>query len=154
MVVCKQQLNRNIPYRTNPSASQLRYICRHVDGSIASQIVEVGWSCLGLSRLWLEGGRVTFLRRRSNVGFVMMTHVCKVNCSDDTVCDESCCSRFRPKKFTLKNYKRLFFVFKDTHLSMFRSREETNVAPILRINLVGKTHSVLHLVKYFSVCQL
>ena len=45
---------------------------------------------------------------------------------------------FRPKKFTLKSYKRLFFVFKDTHLSLFRSREETNDPPLLRVNLKGK----------------
>ena len=48
-----------------------------------------------------------------------------------------CC---RPKKFTLKNYKRFFFIFKDTHLSMFRDRNETNEAPELRVNIKGQTY--------------
>ncbi len=46
-------------------------------------------------------------------------------------------SFFRPKKFTFKSYKRYYFTFKDTHLSMFRSREETRESPIIRVNLRG-----------------
>jgi len=44
---------------------------------------------------------------------------------------------FKPKKFTFKSYKRYFFTFKDTHLSMYRSREEAADGPMLRVNLKG-----------------
>lgn len=44
---------------------------------------------------------------------------------------------FKPKKFTFKNYKRYFFVFKDTHLTMHRSREELNESPIMKVNIRG-----------------
>ena len=44
---------------------------------------------------------------------------------------------FKPRKFTLKSYKKYFFVFKDTHLSMYRSREEMGDAPAMKINLRG-----------------
>jgi len=44
---------------------------------------------------------------------------------------------FKPKKFTFKNYKRHFFVFKDTHLTMYRSREEAGEPPLMNVNLRG-----------------
>ncbi|CAH1791069.1 unnamed protein product [Owenia fusiformis] len=42
---------------------------------------------------------------------------------------------FKPKKFTLKAYKKYWFTFKDTHVSMYRSKEDAN--PMTRINLKG-----------------
>lgn len=44
----------------------------------------------------------------------------------------------KPKKFTLKNFKRYFFTFKDTQLSCFRRAEDVNQQqPSLVINLKG-----------------
>lgn len=47
--------------------------------------------------------------------------------------------RFRPKKFTLKGYKRYWFTYKDLHLFLFKSRENfrSNEAPAIVINLRG-----------------
>ncbi|XP_019627323.1 PREDICTED: fermitin family homolog 2-like isoform X4 [Branchiostoma belcheri] len=44
---------------------------------------------------------------------------------------------FKPKKFTLKSYKRYWFTFKDTHLAYYHSPEEASGAPIMRVNLRG-----------------
>lgn len=46
---------------------------------------------------------------------------------------------FRPKKFTLKGYKRYWFTYKDLHLFLFKSRDDArnNGAPSVAINLRG-----------------
>jgi hypothetical protein len=46
---------------------------------------------------------------------------------------------FRPKKFTLKGYKRYWFTYKDLHLYLYKSREESrsSVLPSVTINLRG-----------------
>lgn len=44
----------------------------------------------------------------------------------------------KPKRFTLKSFRRYYFVFKDTFLSLYKSREERHGSePALRINLRG-----------------
>jgi kindlin 2 len=45
----------------------------------------------------------------------------------------------RPKKFTLKAYKRYWFTYKDLHLYLFKSREESrsSAPPAVSINLRG-----------------
>lgn len=46
----------------------------------------------------------------------------------------------RPKKFTLKGYKRYFFTYRDLHLYLYKSREEARSnsgAPAVTINLKG-----------------
>lgn len=45
----------------------------------------------------------------------------------------------KPKKFTLKGYKRYWFTYKDLHLFLFKSREHfrSNGAPAVAINLRG-----------------
>ncbi|XP_041468202.1 fermitin family homolog 2-like isoform X3 [Lytechinus variegatus] len=43
----------------------------------------------------------------------------------------------KPKKFTLKGYKKAWFVFRDLHLSYYKSEEERNGQAIQRINLKG-----------------
>lgn len=47
----------------------------------------------------------------------------------------------RPKKFTLKGYKKAWFVFRDLHLSSYKNEEESNGQPIQRINLKGESVS-------------
>lgn len=44
---------------------------------------------------------------------------------------------FKPKKLTLKSYKRYWTTFKDTHLAFYRSKEEASGPPIMRINVRG-----------------
>ncbi|XP_076441948.1 fermitin family homolog 2-like [Babylonia areolata] len=44
---------------------------------------------------------------------------------------------FKPKKLTLKSYKRYWTTFKDTHLAFYRSREEASGPSIMRINVRG-----------------
>ncbi|XP_077465677.1 fermitin family homolog 3b [Stigmatopora argus] len=44
---------------------------------------------------------------------------------------------FRPKRLTLKGYKQYWFKFKDTSISYFKSKEESNGEPIQQINLKG-----------------
>lgn len=43
----------------------------------------------------------------------------------------------RPKRFTFKSFKQYYFVFKDTRLVCYKSREERGGQPILTINLKG-----------------
>lgn len=45
----------------------------------------------------------------------------------------------KPKKFTLKGYKRYWFTYKDLHLFLYKSREafRSNQAPAVAINLRG-----------------
>ena len=43
----------------------------------------------------------------------------------------------KPKKFTLKGFKRLYFVFKDRRLSAFKSREDRVSEPLFVVNLRG-----------------
>lgn len=45
----------------------------------------------------------------------------------------------RPKRFTLKAYKRYWFTCRDLHLFMYKSREEMmhSGQPILKVNLKG-----------------
>lgn len=43
----------------------------------------------------------------------------------------------KPKRFTLKSFKQYYFVFKDTRLVCYKSREERGGQPILTINLKG-----------------
>lgn len=46
----------------------------------------------------------------------------------------------RPKKFTLKGYKRYFFTYRDLHLYLYKSREEARTnsgTPAVAINLKG-----------------
>ncbi|XP_784927.2 fermitin family homolog 2 isoform X2 [Strongylocentrotus purpuratus] len=43
----------------------------------------------------------------------------------------------KPKKFTLKGYKKAWFVFRDLHLSSYKNEEESNGQAIQRINLKG-----------------
>ena len=43
----------------------------------------------------------------------------------------------KPKRFTMKSYKQYFFVFKDTRLVCYKSREGRGGQPILTINLKG-----------------
>lgn len=45
----------------------------------------------------------------------------------------------RPKKFTLKGYKRYWFAYKDLHLFLYKSKDNfrSNQAPALSINLRG-----------------
>ncbi|KAL3874393.1 hypothetical protein ACJMK2_037418 [Sinanodonta woodiana] len=53
---------------------------------------------------------------------------------------------FKPKKFTLKSYKRYWCVFKDTHIAFYRSREDVPSNPINRINIRGcETHPDVNL---------
>ncbi|KAK2159403.1 hypothetical protein LSH36_154g13036 [Paralvinella palmiformis] len=44
---------------------------------------------------------------------------------------------FKPKKFTFKSFKRYFFTFRDTCLSMYRSANEADQPPLLKLNLKG-----------------
>lgn len=44
---------------------------------------------------------------------------------------------FKPKKFAFKSFKRCFFVFKDTHLSMYRRAEDIEEPAVVRFNLKG-----------------
>jgi len=44
---------------------------------------------------------------------------------------------FKPKKFAFKSYKRYYFKFKDTHISMYRSHNECNGSAVMRIDLKG-----------------
>ncbi|XP_067682931.1 fermitin family homolog 2-like [Haliotis asinina] len=43
----------------------------------------------------------------------------------------------KPKRITLKSYKRYWATFKDTHVVFYRSREESNGPPVMRINVRG-----------------
>jgi len=44
---------------------------------------------------------------------------------------------FRPKKFTLKGYKRYWFVCKDLMLYLYKTREDVRSEPVSRVNLKG-----------------
>ncbi|KAK3093761.1 hypothetical protein FSP39_019834 [Pinctada imbricata] len=53
---------------------------------------------------------------------------------------------FKPKKYTLKSYKRAWCTVKDTHIAFYRSQEEANGTPSLRINIKGcEAHPDLNL---------
>lgn len=43
----------------------------------------------------------------------------------------------KPRRFTLKSFKRLYFVFKDTRLSVYKSRDDRFGEPAFSINLRG-----------------
>ncbi|XP_014677350.1 PREDICTED: unc-112-related protein-like [Priapulus caudatus] len=43
----------------------------------------------------------------------------------------------KPKKFTLKSFKPYWFVFKDTHIYQYSSKEEAHAMPLMNVNLVG-----------------
>ncbi|XP_053405406.1 fermitin family homolog 2-like isoform X1 [Mercenaria mercenaria] len=43
----------------------------------------------------------------------------------------------KPKKFTLKSYKRYWCSFRDTHVAFYRTKEDSTGAPINRINFKG-----------------
>lgn len=43
----------------------------------------------------------------------------------------------KPKKFTLKSYKRYWCTFRDTHVAFYRTREDSSGTPINRINFKG-----------------
>lgn len=44
----------------------------------------------------------------------------------------------RPKKLTLKGYKPYWCTFKDTSISCYKSKEESNGTPAHQMNLRGK----------------
>ncbi|KAJ7996627.1 hypothetical protein DPEC_G00239010 [Dallia pectoralis] len=44
---------------------------------------------------------------------------------------------FRPKRLTLKGYKKYWFTFKDTYISYYKSKEESLKEPIHQMNLKG-----------------
>lgn len=44
----------------------------------------------------------------------------------------------RPKKFTLKSMKRGYFIFRDTHLTQYKSSDDTSGTPVQRLNLKGE----------------
>ncbi|XP_074646535.1 fermitin family homolog 2-like [Tubulanus polymorphus] len=44
---------------------------------------------------------------------------------------------FKPKKFTLKSFKRCWFTFKDTHVAVYKSKEDANGTALMRVNLKG-----------------
>lgn len=44
---------------------------------------------------------------------------------------------FKPKKFTLKSIKRGFFIFRDTHLTQYKSAEDTSGTAVQKLNLKG-----------------
>ncbi|PIK60192.1 putative fermitin family-like 2-like [Apostichopus japonicus] len=44
---------------------------------------------------------------------------------------------FRPKKFTLKSMKRGYFIFRDTHLTQYKSSDDTSGTPVQKLNLKG-----------------
>lgn len=44
---------------------------------------------------------------------------------------------YRPKKLTLKGYKQYWCTFKDTSISCFKSKEESNGTPAHQMNLRG-----------------
>ncbi|XP_033646750.1 fermitin family homolog 2-like [Asterias rubens] len=66
--------------------------------------------------------------------------------SDITTVPELCDNLrfFRPKKLTLKSYKRGYFVFRDTHLTQYKAQEDNHGAPVQTLNLNGceVTHEV------------
>ncbi|XP_070576753.1 fermitin family homolog 2-like [Ptychodera flava] len=43
----------------------------------------------------------------------------------------------KPKKLTLKGFKRYWFVFRDTHMSYYKNHDDTNGSPMMKINLKG-----------------
>ncbi|XP_074599555.1 unc-112-related protein-like [Brevipalpus obovatus] len=43
----------------------------------------------------------------------------------------------KPRRFTLKSFKRFFFVFRDKRLSIYKSRDDRGGEPVLTINLRG-----------------
>ncbi|XP_078001095.1 fermitin family homolog 2-like [Glandiceps talaboti] len=43
----------------------------------------------------------------------------------------------KPKKLTLKGFKKYWFVFKDTHISYYKHHDDTNGPPTLKVNLKG-----------------
>lgn len=44
---------------------------------------------------------------------------------------------FKPRKFAIRSFKRCFFIFKDTYLSMHKRAEDANEPPVLSFNLKG-----------------
>lgn len=45
---------------------------------------------------------------------------------------------WRPKKFTLKSMKRGYFIFRDTHLTQYKSASDTSGSPVQKLNLKGE----------------
>ncbi|UYV80971.1 FERMT2 [Cordylochernes scorpioides] len=43
----------------------------------------------------------------------------------------------KPKRFTLKGFRRCYAIFKDTHLSLYKGKDASKSAPILSVNLKG-----------------
>lgn len=53
---------------------------------------------------------------------------------------------FKPKKLTLKSYKKAFCKCKDTHIAFYKSEEEANSTPAMKINIKGcEAHPDLNL---------
>jgi len=45
---------------------------------------------------------------------------------------------FRPKKFGFKSFKKAWCMFKDTHIAFYKTKEESNGTPALKINTKGR----------------
>ena len=53
---------------------------------------------------------------------------------------------FKPKKLTLKSYKKAFCRFKDTHIAFYKTEEDSNSTPAMKINIKGcEAHPDLNL---------
>ena len=62
----------------------------------------------------------------------------RVVCVMMLICHVLCVLFFRPKKFTFKSFKRYFFTFKDTHLSMYRSSADVDQPAMYTLNIKGE----------------
>lgn len=64
-----------------------------------------------------------------------MRDCCK--CTSISFSDSNSLLLYRPKKLTLKGYKQYWCTFKDTSISCFKSKEESNGTPAHQMNLRG-----------------
>lgn len=53
---------------------------------------------------------------------------------------------FKPKKFTLKSYKRAWCTYKDTHIAFYKTAEDSKGTPMMKVNIKGcEAHPDLNL---------
>jgi len=111
---------------SNYQNSQLKQTS--IDEEIDSALTEL--------QLQLEGVSITDSRAKTLTKFSQNNSLSNITHIPELT-DYLSLKLMKPKRFTIRSYKQYFFVFKDTRLVCYRSREERGGQPILTINLKG-----------------
>lgn len=99
-----------------------------VDEEIDSALTELQLQLEGVSISDSRAKNLTKYSHQNNSNLSNITHIPELT---------DYLKLMRHKRFTLKSFRQYFFVFKDTRLICYKSREERGGLPILTINLKG-----------------